>query len=566
MREADLIEIFIDDFSELLISEGDTENVPLNGSPNAQNWRVSREGQLEQRNGYAHLVNPSLNGVDIDGMRWFKDAGGNQHLAVWRGGNLYDMLTAGTLIASAVYAAGRRVCHAVRSGILYFSDGSTYHAPGNVGVYQWNPINGATPHEPVDFPGEAGQIPIPPCNVMALINGQLVLGDCAPYGFDPEPDSLRWTDPNFPERCLATDVYPVDKGSGGAINCIVPMALATESLQPTDGFFVGKEEGVYIATGPVAVNDLKVVRINCEDGVLDGASAQFIRLPEGRGTVVFLGDSYRMWATEGINALDISSKFIRRELRDYVRERLELDPGARFTSVRVFDDCLYLLDCGGNRQYVLDWRRMRWMRYEGWPSGYWTEAELYLKANSVLCGYRNSSNDVFIAYCNSGYSDNGARIDSYWETPDLKGGVGEGYANVGSSLHLKRFMDCFVDFFTNRATVKCTFTADRAGGDSGDQSHSVDNGVVDSTPTYDSGLTYDSGVLYAAASTSTTFSQWRRRFEIFKRDAATERTWRITGRNLRVRIEQTETGRHLGINSLNIVYQMRKGGRGRVAS
>jgi hypothetical protein len=556
--EQSLVSLFIDDFSAGLMSEIEEENIPLNGSPDCLNVKAIRAGELLTRFGWAARFDSGITVDRIDGHRCFKDAGGNMHEAVWVDGNLYEWISGSSVtIASAVYQAGQKVASFVREGILFFSDGITFYT-GNVGCYYWDPTNGATPHAPIGYTPDTARVPFPAFKAAAVFNGSALIGNVHAWGYDPAPSTIMWSDPQFTDVVLATDIFPVDKGYGGAINSIVPLALVTDAETPLDAFFVGKEGGVYLGQGPLTVADLKVPKINCIDGVLDPASVQYVG--SGLGSVVFLGTGKRVWITDGLEAREIS-KDIKTEMYDYITQKLLEDPAQRFSSARIWADNHYLLDVGGDRQYALDWNSGRWWRFEGWPSGLYSEGDDPYQIKPLYCVYVEDG-EAKAAQCNTSYLDDDALISAYWKTPDLRGAVGSDYGNAGDKA-VKRWYDCFVEgFVINDSTLAGTFTPDRGLGSSGTDSVTI-TGTTDSTPRYDTGVLYDSGAVYGSGLGVRTKTKFRKRLEIMRANSATGANSRIHGTTLAVKLEQTLAGGYMGLYGLEVFYQPRKGGRGR---
>lgn len=552
----DLVTIPIDDFSEMLVSDMDTAECPLNGSPDTENFYCSRPGELEQRLGHTTYTNPGVNGTP-DGIREFVDSQGGFHIAAWLNGNLYDWINnASVLIASGVYKSGTPVCFLVRDGIVYFSDGETFYLQGSdyVGVYTWDPT-AATPAAPIGYTPGTGRMPAPACKAMCVYNASIVLGATRIQSTGAfEPHNIRWSNPIDPTVFLSTDAFVVGKGRGQEINSLQPFSIATEALSPADTLFVGKlREGIWGMKG--ALSALVEAIIPCEDGVMDGGSVQYLKLGDQSAVVVFLGTGKRFWATDGVSAREISTN-IRKELYDFLTQRLLEFPTQRFSSVKNYSTCHYICDVGGF-QYIMDWRTTKWTRFRGWPSGLWTEGENASRQRFIFCAYTSAS-AAMLSLCNSGIDDNGTPINAYWTVPDLKGGVGDGFANVGNLQQLKRFVECEIEFSTAGATITSTFTANRGTGDSASQTLVIAN--TNTVARYDTGLLYDSGQVYANNSVPT-YTTYKQRLPIVKVDPLSLRRGSVSGYCMRAVFRQNAALGFIRIHAIQIKFQPRGGKR-----
>src|SRR3990167_10484508 len=79
----------IRDFSGRLISEMDPQDMPPNGSPDCQNVKITQDGKLIGRDGY--IVRIAALGATPDGIAFFYDSNGTRHVALWAGGNIYEV-------------------------------------------------------------------------------------------------------------------------------------------------------------------------------------------------------------------------------------------------------------------------------------------------------------------------------------------------------------------------------------------------------------------------------------------------------------------------------------------
>lgn len=547
MTDDDLVKIYISDFSRGQISQYDPLDLPLNASPECRNVRIAKHGGLIGRYGYLVRVTQAYAG-DPDGAFQFRDSNNIVRSCLFAGGNLYET-TSGTavLVTSGAYTAGNRVCGVARNNVLIYSDGYTLYAPDNVGQRVWNPVAGTD--APVSYSAAAGRIPAPACKVMTLYTGQVLCGNCKLFDGTPEPETVRWSDVDFPERFIGTEAKVVGKGSGGAINSLQPFAISSDALSPTDNVFVGKSDyGIFTLEG--ATSAFAEHRININTGVLDGATAAFIPSPEGRqGVVVFLGVDRQVWWCSGTNG-DVLSENIRGELRDWVNDRLAFDASQRFCAVRDFSTYQYVLDVGNGRQYCYQWDRGAWLPYEGWPSGLYYEGEDSLRQKTLFCAY-NSGANCYVAELNVGIDDNGALINTYWNTPMMKGTASDDFSNVGDIDQRKLYRWMVLESESDGSTYRVTCTVNQGTGDSVSIDIPLPAEAIGNAARYDTD-TYDSGAVYGDTLVLT-YPRFRTKKRIRKIGKRGRRS-SLAGSDLQVKVEQTVKGKRFALNGLMIKF------------
>jgi hypothetical protein len=549
------IDVHIGDFSRGQISEVDPADLPLNASPRCRNFKGLKGGELLQRDGWQEESTSPVSSVDADGAIYMDDENDDRHKIIWQNGNMYSGNTdPWTLIASGVYAAGRRVAAVARDGILYYSDGLTLYGVNQVGIREYNPATNTD--AAIGYSAAVGRIPAPACNVLALINGSLVGGDTYVSGTE-EPHAARWSDPDFPSIWLGASIHNVGKGAGGRINCIQPMSIATDSLTPVQTTLIGKTKmGIYAMTGALGEWEERIVN-GVAGGVLDGRTMAFLPGPVGEqgsyGTVVFLGTDKAVYETNGTTAR-IISEHIRKDLADWVTDQIALDLNARFSAARHTKPFMYVLDVAGNRQYCFDYNLRSWWPMEGWPSGILIEGEDALKQKLLFCvTTQNSDGDVHLAQVDVGLDDNGTRIDAYWLTPYIKGPPGDQYTNQGDPRKTKRFRWLWLDYSTDSGTVQATLTVKNGEGQSC---------VVTKTNTLPAGLparydvdTYDGGGVYGDTLV-VNYPNYSKRLTV-KRTGVNGFTGALYGKNVQIKIEQTVAQRYFKLNGLTLKYQER---------
>lgn len=396
--------VAITDFAKGRNTEKDITDLDLNESPDCLNVKF-RPGRLLGRNGFIQILNSLPSGAD--GTAAFFDSLGNRRQAVWSGGNLYQVTFGiATLVASAVYTAGKPVCHTSFNGKMIYSDGVVI-------LRIWDPVAGTENQVP-----NTGGLGPPAAKVLSTYSGAIVAGATS-YGGVFEPDNYRWSNVNDIGNWPALNVQGVGQGTGGEINSISNMGVSDQGVSPFKALFVGKSQnGIFGYNGQLGAQTEFLIPI--DTGVLDGRTVSFIPGPGGRAGVVFLGVDRKVWFTNGIDAQELSGP-IRTELANYILSRIQTVANPKFNAVRNSVDYHYVLDCGGGTHYCYDYQQDCWTLYQGWPSGYWTEGvdatgfpAIYVASDSAAVKSFNQAN--------TGDTDNGALVNSYWTTPFLHAG------------------------------------------------------------------------------------------------------------------------------------------------
>lgn len=422
----------VETFNGGLNSDADPNDLGLDSSPDCQNVKILKDGRITGRDGYL----PSISGLPAavsDGHCWFNDSTTTRRRYVWNNGSIYDISNGATatLVAAAIYTAGRRVAWCILDNVLYYSDGI-------IPLRQYNPVTGI--EQAVANSGGIGVIAPVSATVLCVYDGQIIAGAPIAAGVY-EPHSLRWCDVNDPTVWRATNIYKVGNGIGGYINSIVQFGIANVGISPFSALFVGKSEmGCFAMSG--ATSAFTSLALNVPVGVRDGATVKYIPGPDGAGYMVFLGTDFRVWYTNGSQSGELSQN-IRGELSRYIQDRLAVSNQSKFTAALNFLDNQYILDCSGDRQYAYDWNKKAWTRYEGWPSGYWSEPP---DGNGVPTIWVADSNNR-VCRCNAGLDDNGVAIAPYWTTPDL---------HCGAPDTLKQFINVLVEYSTDIGNIVIT--------------------------------------------------------------------------------------------------------------
>lgn len=427
----------ITDFLGGLNSEKDQTDMNLNESPFCQNV-FARPGKLIGRNGSVPLVSGLPAGSD--GTLFFFDKGGNRRQIVWSAGNLYQVTFGiSTLIATAVYNAGQRIASTTLYGTVYYSDGI-------VPMRQWEPLSNIEKQTPSS--GAPLSLPPPAFNVVVTYEGSIVAGCVTVPGFAQEPDTFRWCDVNDPTTWNGTSAQAVGEGFGGKINAMNIMGVSAQGVSPFRALWVGKDEnGIFGYQGALGSQTEFLIPASC--GCLDGNSVQFIPGPSGQAYVCWLGTDRKVWFTNGISADELSGN-IRTELSNYILAQIQANPNQLFSSVRNDANYQYVLDCGGNRQYVYDFQNQYWTKYQGWPSGFWTAGTDSTGFPAIFCAPDVAgANAGTFWQANTGLTDDGAIIPYIWKT---------GLLNAGNMYQYKEWIWAYVTFATNGGQVEVTVT------------------------------------------------------------------------------------------------------------
>lgn len=555
VRSNKLPVIQVGDFTGGLQSNADPADLPLNASPDCENV-FAQSGQLYGRLG--HIVRAAGLPAAADGGAFFYDRNGDRRLVVFSNGNIYDLSSSFTVnsVATGVYTAGNPVTSAVLNRILYFSDGETIHTSGlnQSGIRYYDPFTSTSAAPLLVSSGSANTIPTPACKVLRAIAGSLFLANIKYVGGTYAKDSGMWSNVNDPTTIISTNIFAVGQGQGGDINCVVPLGLQSESVLPDQGIFIGKTEyGCYILTGALSVATLSEERLNIPDGIKDGESAQFITGPNGPGVVVFLGNSRRVWYTDGLKH-DELSKDISKELAFCVTDRLSVSSSARFTSVKNDQDFHYVLDCGydangRSTQFCYDWDLKRWFRYRGWPSGYWIAAR---DANSQPAMYVLDRANAHLSQANAGTDDNGTDIAPYWWTP---------WIHAGDQYLLKIWRMVHVCYRTNGATITINARVRQGEGHTASTSIAITEASDNSAVWDDS--TWDSAIW--ALSILGDFTNYQKEARLMRASSANDGTYHaLRGPDIQLKISRSSAGGIFNIFSFGVEYIAR--GRKRAAS
>lgn len=457
------------DFSGGLMSNPDIADLPLNASPDCENIQFM-PGRLKGRKGW--LVRAASLAADADGIFFFYDSGGTRRIVIFTNGNLYTMSDAYaiTLRVSSVYTAGYRVCATELNSILYFSDGETIHTSGadDTGIRYYDPVTDpALAPLLISAGGGGGVIETPACKALTTYAGSLVLGRIKYVAGTYAKDSVLWSNTNDPTTIVGTNIFRVGAGQGGEINSIVPMGIATAGISPFRALFVSKsQKGVFLLEGALTPSGLSEKILNAPVGCLDGDSVRFLPASDGSGQIVWLGTDRQVWFTNGVSS-DVLSKPIAHEISTAIQDRLTLG-ATQFRGVRCWDDYLYILDIGPdstgtNVHYVWDFEHKAWMRFSGWPTGYWVEAKDSSSADVIYCADTSSR----VVEANVGFVDgSGGVISKYWKSGFLRGDVAENNQNAGDDEIWKIWKWVYVTFRTDSGSVSVAATVDLGQGDS----------------------------------------------------------------------------------------------------
>lgn len=439
-----MLALRVQSFEGGLDSETDPSDLDPKFSPDCQNVKLTQFGRIIGRLGSTNKITGFT--AAPDGIAFFYDASGGRHKVLWAAGNIYDVTSdaTATLIKSAVYTAGLRVCWATLNNILYYSDGETIITSAGIRKFD------GTTEGPLTSAGGAGIIPTPACKVMTTYAGSLVIGRVKYTGGTYDKHAFMWSDVNDPTMINGANIQQCGQGYGGELNAILPLAVASVGVSPFQAILVGKSQfGIFAYSG--ALGTLKEFLVNCPTGIRDGATLQFISGPDGSGYVVFLGTDNKVWAVNGTTAQELSPS-IRTELSTAVANAIALNANAIFTSVVNSPDFQYILDVGNNIQYVYHYNTQSWTRYQGWASGYWCPA---FTSDSQFSLYVAATTQKALVLANTGNTDNGMPINPYWNTPFLSAGD----ANI-----LKIWKWIYFVFRTDVASVTVTATCNLGGG------------------------------------------------------------------------------------------------------
>jgi hypothetical protein len=498
--EDSLDELILSGLDAGLLSDLDGNDMPVNAATDCSNILFDENGQMCGRDGWVRRFAVMTGADRIDGCREFTAKDGNPKRVVWADGNLYDcslMTAAGIIVFTDTYFAGVRVAHAAVGGELVYSDGITLaaHTTGVIsGMRVYDPVAGTDEILISKLLPEAIQLPA--AKTMTSYDSCLVFGNLTWPDGSTVPEGIGWTVPGDIRTFYGDSQRMVGRGDGGEINCLQPFTMSTDSVSPSNSLFVGKSESAcFSLRGPVS--DLEEIRIRCSSGVMDGGTVKFIPYTDG-GVVIFLATDREFYVTNGVTAHSITEDRIRTEVRDYLEERLGLNPYQRFYAGRDYVNHIYVCNLGGGRWYCFNWSRARWSRFDGWPDGDVLETvdnrrhQLYILELDAVTA--SPVNTVQMCQMNTGRLDNGVSIEPYWKGCFLRGAVGQDGSNAGSMNKSKLWYFATLDYATDFGALKIEFTPDQGRGET--QSYTVAAVAVDTQDKYDTAL-YDTAK-YAA--------------------------------------------------------------------
>lgn len=542
----------ITDFSGGRITDIDPLDLPLNASPDCLNVKP-RLGSAFGRGGYRILATVKASTNQPDGIGFFYDVNGLGHIAVWADGGIYGVSLTGTVstLNTGLYNVGNRIATTNYNNVLYWSDGVTIFASGTdrSGIRKWD---GITAETMLVGSVPSGSLAPPAAKVLATYAGSIIAANCVLTDGTIEPHIIRPSAvndaTNFPSA-LAQNVAP---GVGGEINCVVPFNVSTESINLAATLFVGKTiENCWGMQG--ALGSLTENVLNISAGVLDGHTAKFVPGPVGQaGMVCFLGTDGQVYVTNGVTADSLSKDRVSQELANLVTTRREAAFKPLFYAVNHDSDSQYLLDMGGGIQYPFDYKRQNWTYYSGWPSGHWVRGSYPTGKEMLLCA-TNIGGNIVICECNTGLTDNGALISTYWSTPDLVGDSSQTGANAGDKALQKLWGPLYLDFSTDSGTFVADLSTDQNEGQTATASTTI-TGTALTGGVYGVAR-YGTGVY--GASTTQTILPYSRHFHIAKQNTPPVPPEYLKGTTCRVKISQTTVGKTFQLNGIRLKYLLR---------
>lgn len=452
----DLKDIDITDFLGGLNTVLDPQDMQLNMSPDCLNV-YGVPGSLKCRGGEVELVEPA---ATCDGLLLFYDDYGSRHIYSWSDGNLYEV-TYGveTLLLSACYQAGERVAHTTLNGVVYFSEGITP-------MTYYNPADGTGGLQPGN-PDQVGAVNPPAFKVVITYAGSIVAGNCVTAGVQ-EADIFRWCNVNDPSTWLGVSAQAVGQGIGGGISGMSSMSVSDSGVSPFRSIWVGKESfGVFGYKG--ALGQMEEFQLPVAVGCLHPESVQLIQAPDDRAMVAWLGTDRRVWISNGITAVPLSTP-IDNVLGAFINEQILNKAKPLFAAARHDGKYMYILDCGDGVHFVYNFQYKYWTKFTGWTSGYWTSGADATGFPGIFVGGNLTER---ISQCDTGLLDLATPIDCYWSTPLLNGGNSYRYKDWIWSYITFRTSGGGQVFFTIRegptpddSHMECGYTV-QALGDSG---------------------------------------------------------------------------------------------------
>lgn len=455
-----LVGLIIGSFDGGLMSDVDPTDLPISASPDCENVRFSSMGSLEGRDGYS-LVQQVAEGGRIDGWCKFFDSADNPCLVAFVGGDLIDITNARTF--SSVYASGVDVTCTPFLGELVYSDGETIHDDGTnqSGQRYYDPA-GNTEGMNISS-GLALSMGPPAAKWLTTYQGSILAGNCKLTDGTARPDSVYACNVADRTTWLGAQEHPVGYSEGGKITCLVPFSLSTDSISPTRTVFVGKD-GTQIYALKGSVGSFEEIQIRASVGVLDPYSVSTIPIGDG-AVVVFLGTDKQIWVTNGVTAQPLSDQKIRKELNQWITQRIAEDPAVRFYAARDFAHYMYILNVGGGRHYCYDWNRQTFTRYRGWPDGPMIEDRDAVLQQILHC-FSVVDETVKQYKLDDGTSDIGTAIAPYWKSGYLRGSATDSGGNAGDPTMDKLWYWAVLEFSTDTGQYQINFTSNRGRGPS----------------------------------------------------------------------------------------------------
>jgi hypothetical protein len=562
-----LIALPTGDFIAGLVSETDKADLPQGACSDCSNVYF-RPGRILKRAGY--VVRNTLS-ASADGVNFFYDSSGAMHIVAWANGNFYEIDSTSyaiTLIQAGAYTKGLRVCSAVLARILYFSDGETIFG-GVSGIRSYDPVGTPGSAPAVITSGGAGTIATPACKVMIARYGALLLGRIKYVGGTYAKDSVMWTNVLDPTTIIGSNIYRVGDGQGGEVNSLQIMSTAKEGIAPDAGVFCGLSQyGCYLLNGALSVSSLTDIQLNVTAGVLDGATVKYLPA-EGAAFVVFLATDRKVYATNGVDTIDLS-KGIVGEMGDYIAEQYAIAAGSstvpRFTAARDFNNHMYYLDLGG-KIYVYDWNYKYWTKYDGWRSGYWIEG-FDRQANPTLYVVDKDSADFIEQSIGTLDDTNASDVwdTAIWDTNGWDGTTavtplwkGQWLSGGDGDLN-KIFKYGFLSFKTDVGNITLSAQVNHGTGPSATTTYSPTSaaGITGTADTWDF-ASWGSGTFDGAGSSA--IRPYKQKNRLFVQNVNGTRG-KLQGHDVQLTISQSEDG-HFEVLNTNILYL--PGGRRHIA-
>lgn len=548
-----------------LLSDLDPLDIPINGLIDCENILLGEQGKAIGRNGWNVNNQVVATENDPDGIAEFTDPGNTIRNCVWIDGDLYDTsVIPATVIESGCYAAGRRIAWTVLNGVLHWSDGDTIFDDG-FGGYTGQRYWDGSSAGPIVTTGAPGSIEPPAAGVMTTYAGSVVIGNTKLTDGTLEPHLMRWSDVNDGSTYLGVNAQVVALGLGGFINAIVPFTVATEGINLARTIFVGKStEGVFGLQGALGTMEENI--LNAKVGVLDGATAKLVKGPDSKsGVIFFLGTDGKPYWTNGVSIDELAADRCSKEIEAYVTNRLQHDPAAKFTALRMERKSLYVLDLGGDRQYAYNFVKGNWTKFRGWPSGYWVEArdgnrrQVLYGAHTRVIPVGGDLDDLekwcFMSQVDVTLEDNGVAIEPYLLTGHWSGDVGESGQNAGDRAKDKLWHTAYVDVTSDTSEFRLQTVTQQGHGDRSDDTFQVTSDVVDgNAATYGSAIY---GASYYGSGGSARYPNWTEEIRIVKDNSALNLPpSNIRGGCIQAKISQpaTSKGKYWQVNGHTLKY------------